>query len=511
MTWTVRSPATKEVIGTLEETNGERINEMYASAAQAFSTWSGLPISERIRFLRKVRLQIIEELDQIVKVISDSTGKVSVEALTTEVMTVVDSISHIEKRAAAALKTKRVKTPLTFIGKRSYIEYKPRGTVLVISPWNFPFQLSMIPIVEALAAGNAVILKPSEVTPLVGWLIEKLFTQAGLPDGLLQVAHGGKELGAALVKGKPDFIHFTGSVRTGKIIQTEAAKQLIPTLLELGGKDPMIVCADANLERAVQGALWGGFTNSGQVCMSVERVYVDKSVYQEFVDRLVEAAQHLRQGTAADSDIGSMTFPQQTAIIKEHVTEALDKGATLLAGDHPDKWEEGQMFIKPMILTNVNHGMAVMQEETFGPVLPIMAFETEEEAVALANDTRFGLNASVWTADLERGKQIVSRLISGNAVINDVIITVANPYLPYGGAKEGGIGAYHGDVGMQGFCVQTAVMVDKGRRKKEVNWFPYEGKYELFVRLIRSFWGENRNWRGFLAAYRQLLKKESRK
>lgn len=510
MTWTVRSPATKNVIGTLEETSVEQVDKLYENAKKAYLTWAGLPISERVHSLRKLRLHIIDELDYIVKVISDSTGKVAVEALTTEVMTVVDSIAHIEKRAAAALKTQKVKTPITFIGKASYIEYKPRGTVLVISPWNFPFQLSMIPIAEALVAGNAVILKPSEITPMVGVLIENLFKEAEFPEGLLQVAHGGKELGAALVEGKPDFIHFTGSVRTGKIIQMEAAKQLIPTLLELGGKDPMIVCADANMERAVQGAIWGAFTNSGQVCMSVERVYVDKSVYREFVDRLVQATQSLKQGTASDSDIGSMTFPQQTAIIKEHVTEALEKGAELIAGEHPDQWADDQMFIKPMIVTNVNHDMAIMQEETFGPVLPIMPFETEEEAIFLANDTRFGLNASVWTTDVERGKRIVSRLLSGNAVINDVIITVANPYLPYGGTKEGGIGAYHGDVGMQNFCVQTAVMVDKGRKKEEVNWYPYEGKYELFARLIRSFWGKKRNWGQFLAAYRQLLKSGDR-
>ncbi|OCA92138.1 aldehyde dehydrogenase family protein [Pseudobacillus wudalianchiensis] len=506
MIWTVKSPATKKVIGTLDETPLERAEDLYDNANKAFLTWSGLSISERVHFLQKLRLSIVEQLDDIVKVIHDSTGKVAVEALTTEVMTVVDSISHIEKRAAAALKTRKVKTPITFIGKSSYIEYKPRGTVLVISPWNFPFQLSMIPIVEALVAGNAVILKPSEITPMVGVLIEQLFEQAGFPAGLLQVAHGGKELGAALVKGKPDFIHFTGSVRTGKIIQAEAAKQLIPTLLELGGKDPMIVCADANMERAVQGAIWGAFTNSGQVCMSVERVYVDKSIYQKFVDRLVQETQALKQGIAADSDIGSMTFPQQTAIIKAHVKDALEKGAELIAGDHPDQWKDGQMFIEPMILTKVDHGMAIMQEETFGPVLPVMPFETEEEAIALANDTRFGLNASVWTADLDRGKRIVSRLISGNAVINDVIITVANPYLPYGGAKEGGIGAYHGDVGMQNFCVQTAVMVDKGHKKKEVNWYPYEGKYEAFVKLIRSFWGEKRDWGQFLSAYKKLLK-----
>lgn len=508
MRWTATNPATNTVIGEAEETLPEAVEGMYTVARRSFGVWAGLPLSERIRYLRKLRLTLVEEMNKIVEMIKASTGKAAVEALTTEVMTVIDSISHIEQRAPLALRTKKVKTPITLMGKSSYIEYKPRGTVLIISPWNFPFQLSMIPIVEALVGGNTVILKPSEVTPMIGILIEQLFEQAGFPEGVVQVAHGGKDTGAALIEGQPDYIHFTGSVPTGKIIQTEAAKRLIPTTLELGGKDPMIVFADANIERAVQGALWGAFNNSGQVCMSVERLYVEKSIYAEFMDRLVQEAGRLKQGTSFEDDIGSMTFSKQVRVVKEQVEDALNKGAVLAAGKHPDKWEEGHMFIQPLIITNVDHRMKIMREETFGPVLPIMAFETEEEALALANDSRFGLNASVWTSDIERGKQAVSRLVTGNAVINDVIITVANPYLPYGGVKEGGIGAYHGDVGMQSFCIQTSVMVDKGTKLSEVNWFPYEGKYEAFAELIRSFWGRKRSWRSFLRAYRRITAKK---
>lgn len=423
---------------------------------------------------------------------------------------VADALSHIEKRAQSALKTRKVKTPITFIGKSSYIEYKPRGVVLVISPWNFPFQLSMIPIAEALVGGNVVLLKPSEITPLVGTLIEDLFAQAGFPEDVVQVAHGGGELGAVLVEGKPDYIHFTGSVRTGKIIQSEAAKNLIPTTLELGGKDAMIVFADANIDRAVQGALWGAFSNSGQVCMSVERIYVERTIYYGFLERIVQQTHNLQQGTSASDDIGSMTFPNQVDIVKAHVTEAIEKGAELLTGDHPAFWGTNQMFLKPMILTGVTHDMQIMQEETFGPVLPIMPFDAEEEAIILANDTRFGLSASVWTADLDRGKRVVSKLITGNAVINDVIITIANPYLPYGGVKEGGIGTYHSDSGMQTFCIQTAVMMDGGRTNSEVNWFPYAGKYELFMTLIHSFFGEKRNYFKFLKSYFSLLAVSSR-
>ncbi|WP_018133007.1 aldehyde dehydrogenase family protein [Effusibacillus pohliae] len=505
MTWVVKHPATGETIGSLQETPPAKVNDLYREAKEAFAAWSRLPVRKRLNYLRALRLAIVEDMEDIVRVISQSTGKIPTEALVTEVMAVAEAILHIEKRAPHALKTKKVKTPITFIGKTSYVEYKPRGVVLVLSPWNFPFQLSAIPVAEALAGGNTVILKPSEISPLVGVLIEALFAKAGFPKGVLQVAHGGKELGTALVRAKPDYIHFTGSVRTGKIIQAEAAKHLIPTTLELGGKDPMIVFADANLERAVNAAVWGAFSNSGQVCMSVERIYVQRPVYDEFVTRLAQAAECLRQGNDPDDDLGSMTFPTQLNIVASHVKQALEQGARLLTGEHPDTWQEGWMFLKPMIVTNVTQDMDIMQEETFGPVLPVMPFDTEEEAIQLANDSRFGLSASVWTSDIGRGKRVVSRLVTGNAVINDLIITIANPHLPYGGVKEGGLGAYHADIGMQTFCVRTSVMVDSGRWNREVHWFPYAGKFLPFANLVRSFWGRSRNWPGFLRSYLQLL------
>jgi acyl-CoA reductase-like NAD-dependent aldehyde dehydrogenase len=319
------------------------------------------------------------------------------------------------------------------------------------------------------------------------------------------VAHGGRELGAALVEGHPDYIFFTGSVRTGRMVAEAAARQLIPVTLELGGKDPMIVFADAPLERAVQAALWGGLMNSGQVCMSVERVYVERSIFDRFVLGLVEEVGRLRQGREDGSDIGAMTSLQQVEIVRSQVEDALARGARLLTGQPPSNWDLSRgLFVPPMVLTDVTPDMKVMREETFGPVLPVMPFDSEDEAITLANDTPYGLSASVWSRDVNRARRVASRLVCGNALVNDVVITVANHHLPYGGEKASGIGRYHGEVGMRQFCVQTSVMVDKGRRRRELNWFPYAGKYALFRELAASFYGPTRHWIRFLRAYLRL-------
>lgn len=505
MNWIAHNPATSEEIGEIQDTPIEEIPNIMAKGREGFLQFSRLSLEERVKYLTTLRHLIVDKQAGISKTIARSTGKIVTEALTTEVMVVTDAILHAEKRTKIALSPKRIKTPITFIGKSSYVEYKPRGVVVVISPWNFPFMLAMIPAIEALAAGNAVIIKPSEVTPMVGILIESLFNQLGLPEGVAQVVHGGKEIGEELIRSRPAFIHFTGSVKTGKAIQAAVGSELIPTTLELGGKDPMIVFEDANIKRAVSGAIWGAFSNSGQVCMSVERVYVQRSIFHTFVDMLVDEAMKLRIGNGQDDDIGSMTTARQVEIVKRHVSEALARGATLLTGEPPDNWDPDSMYLKPMVLIDVKQDMAVMQEETFGPVLPVMPFDTEQEAIDLANDSRFGLNSSVWTSDIPRGKRVISQLITGGALLNDVILTIANPYLPYGGVKDSGLGSYHADTALQNFCLQTSVMVDRGKKLREVNWFPYGDKGKLFEDLLRSYWGNNRNLIRFGTSYLKLL------
>lgn len=501
------APATGKLLGELEETAATEVDAYYQKARAAFSQWSGLSISSRLTYLRRLKEYMADHMDEIAKGISDDTGKVLTEALVADIMPTLDAIDHICRHGESILKRRKVKTPLLLIGKKSFVEYMPRGVVLVISPWNYPLQLAVVPMVSALAAGNSVILKPSEVTPLVGKLIEEIFEKVGFPDGVVQVAHGGKEVGAAFTNGKPDYIFFTGSVRTGKIIQEVAARDLIPTTLELGGKDPMIVFADANLERAARGAAWAAFTNSGQVCMSAERLYVEQSVYKEFLDLLKQEVNRLSIGNDENSDVGSMTFPQQIHIVKNQLEEALENGAVMETGLPPEKWQPG-MFLPLMVVTNVNQQMKIVQEETFGPLLPVTPFKDEQEAIALANGTEYGLNASVWTSDSAKARRVASQLVSGAVVINDAIVTVANHGLPFGGAKKSGIGRYHGEGGLRIFCHEKSIIEDPGRKKTEIQWYPYKGKYPLFLNLFKSYFQANRNWISFVKNYLALLNKD---
>jgi Aldehyde dehydrogenase family. len=500
------NPATGEVLADVEETNPDEIPEIMQRAKQAFLPWSSLPLERRLEYLRRFRQVLLDEMEEVVDAIVKDTGKVPTDALVSDLMPTLDAITHTVKEAEKILRPKGVNTPLLLFGKRSYVEYMPRGVVLVISPWNYPLQLSVIPVISALAGGNTVILKPSEVTPLVGKKIEEWFGKAGFPPYVVQVAHGGKEIGARLTEARPDYIFFTGSVRTGKIIQGTAAKYLIPTTLELGGKDPFIVFADAPLERAAKGAVWASFTNAGQVCMSAERIYVERSVYEPFLELMKQETEKLVLGTDPDSDVGAMTFPPQKEIVRRHVQQALARGARLITGLPPDEWDDS-LFVKPMILTDVDPDLDIVCEETFGPVAPVIPFDSEEEAIELANRTRYGLNASIWTKDLKRARRVASRLVSGAVTINEAIISVANPYLPFGGAKESGIGRYHGTEGLTIFCHEKSIVVDRGWLKREIHWYPYQGTYPHFLRLFRSYFSERKNWVGFLRSFLQLLKR----
>jgi len=500
------APATGEHILSWESTSIDEVEKMFQISKKASVNWGQLSILERLSYFRALRDILIAELEEATTVISKSTGKVKLDALASDIMPVLDFLSYLDKKAVSILKQQKMKTPLIFIGKKSYVEYMPRGTVAIISPWNYPFQLTMIPILSALIGGNTVISKPSEVTPAVGKYMEKLFAAANFPEGVIQIAHGAKEVGQALIDNQPDYIFFTGSVATGKVIAEQAAKHLIPVTLELGGKDPMIVCHDANLERAAKGAVWGGFTNSGQVCMSVERLYVDERVYDVFVQLVKREVEKLMQGTNINDDIGSMTFKKQIEIVKEHVTDALTNGAKLVTGNPPEKWQEGSHFLQPIVLTDVKDNMKIIQEETFGPVLPIMSFRDEEDAIIKANSSPYGLNASIWSNDLKKARKMASRLESGAVLINDVLISVANHHLPFGGAKKSGIGNYHGENGLRMFCQEKAIMVDLGKRASEVQWYPYKGKYENFSVMIESYFGSKKNWLGFLSSYLKLLK-----
>lgn len=477
------NPWNEEIFGEVAESSVDDVKKAMKAGRAAFNHWQNTSIKNRIEYLAKIRKYFVKNLDELVEGISKNTGKVYTDTLSSEIYPTLDIIKYYEKNLGRILKPRKVKTPAFLIGKESYIEYRPMGVIAVIAPWNYPFQLSVIPIISALAAGNCVIYKGSEVTPYVSVLIEEMFKSAGIPEGVIQVLFGGKEIGEEIINQKPDKVFFTGSVATGKKIAESAARDLIPVELELGGKDPMIVFEDANINRAVQGALWGAFTNCGQVCMSVERLYVQESIYDEFLSNLVFEFDKLNYGSDTYDDIGSMTSKAQIKIVKNHIDDAIKKGAIAITGRKLK--EENGFKINPVILTNVNNDMLVMTDETFGPVLPIMKFKTEEEAIKLANDSPYGLNSSIWTKDLNRAKRVVRQLVTGGCCINDVIISVANPHLPFGGVKNSGIGRYHSEQGIYTFCNQTSIVVDEGRKNKGINWYPYDKKsYRRLKKLI---------------------------
>jgi len=488
----LQNPATGEQLGTLAEATPEHVQQTMERARHAFATWTATPLAERLDYLARLRHYLVLHGEELARKISQATGKVSLEAYMTEIFVTVDTIRYYEKHAAKMLSAQKVPTPLALWPKKSYIHYKPMGVVAVISPWNYPFQLAVIPVLSALVAGNTVVLKPSEITPATGLMIEELFHAVSMPEGVVSVLHGGRAVGEAVVAASPDKIFFTGSVATGKKIMASAAENLIPVELELGGKDPMIVFEDAHLERAANGAIWGAFTNSGQVCMSVERLYVHERVYSDFIKLVTEKAAALRQGFPDQAEVGSMTSPQQVKIVRAHVEEALASGATAVIGGH---FSPDSMFIPPTILTHVTPEMKIIEEETFGPILPIMTFSTEEEAIRLANASPYGLNASVWSQDKKKAQRVAEQLESGNVCINDVIISYANPHLPFGGVKQSGIGRYRGPTGLHAFTHIISIIHDPGTRKREVNWYPYTKDQEImFVGLTNLLFGKKRKW-----------------
>ena len=342
-----------------------------------------------------------------------------------------------------------------------------------------------------LMAGNAVLLKPSEYTPFVGLQIGELFRAAGLPEGVLQVLTGDGTTGAALAEEAIDKIFFTGSVRTGRKVAESAARRLMPFVLELGGKDPMIVCADAPFERTVNGAVWGAFSNCGQTCASVERLYVVESIADRFIKALVEKTKALRVGMDGQQDIGPLNNARQLQIVTEQMEEAVARGANVLIGGKRITSLPGYFF-EPTIVTNVNNSMRLMQEETFGPVLPVIPVKDEAEAIRTANDSNFGLLASVWTKDTSRGKAIADQLEAGTVLINDVMYTHSAAETPWFGVKQSGMGVTHSKHGLREFVQMKHINWDLLPMKTNLWWFPYSEdrlrNFKLLMKLLHK-WG----------------------
>src|SRR6266566_7378658 len=418
-------PATGDEIGSASLTSPEEVQQAVRRARASQPAWAKLSFQERGRVILRARKLMLAERDEIARLVSRETGKPIAEAVSMEIVPTLDAM-HYFARAPKSLLAPQKSDIVQYglMGRSSRIVFRPLGVIGIISPWNFPLATPADEVVMALMAGNAVVLKPSELTPLSGLKLGDIFKRAGLPPGALEIITGDGSTGASLIDARVDKIMFTGSVATGKRVAEAAAKYLTPVVLELGGKDPMIVLDDANIENAARGAIWGAFANSGQCCAAVERCYVHESIAAQFIKAVVEETKRLRQGdpTTRNSDIGAMTSERQLRIVERHVYEATARGAVALTGGERVPNAPGPFF-EPTVLTNVDHNMDVMREETFGPVLPIMTFKTDDEAVRLANDSIYGLTASVWTSNLSRGKRIAERVDAGTVMVNDALYT----------------------------------------------------------------------------------------
>ncbi len=482
------SPVTGEKLGSFPITTPKEVEAAVARARAAFPAWRDLSLEERFEHLDRVREIIRRDGESFAKIISEDTGKPLVDSLMTELMSIPLFIDYYQKEAPKALRRRRLAPQLLFPGKVSYVEHFPMGVIAVISPWNFPFQLAMVPVISALIAGNTVVLKPSEVTPLTGELMKEIFEEANLPEGVVEVIQGDGSTGAALTKADVNKIFFTGSVETGRKVMAAAAKKPIPVELELGGKDAMIVCHDANLDRAARAAVWGAFLNCGQMCISVERLFVVEEIYDEFLAKVRAEIAAIRVGPPGEgNDMGPLTFSKQIDTVEAHLKQAEEKGATIDMGGRA-KEGPGQFF-EPTLVLDVTEEMDIYAEETFGPVLPVIRVRDEEEAIQMANRHKFGLTGSVWTRDRERGIELASRMESGQCSVNDLVLSVGNPALPFGGVKQSGFGRYHGPEGLYSFTHQKAIMVAAGRLGVEPFWFPYAGKYPPMLEAFEGLLG----------------------
>jgi acyl-CoA reductase-like NAD-dependent aldehyde dehydrogenase len=490
----VEDPATGQVIGSVPNHSADEVANMVERARAAQPGWEAMGFEGRARVLRRAQKWVLDNSERIVRTIVSETGKTYEDAQLAEVSYAANAFGFWAKHAPEFLADEKVRSSNPFVlGKKLTLRYKPLGVVGVIGPWNFPLTNSFGDCIPAMAAGNSVILKPSEVTPLTSLVMKEMMDECGLPPNVFQVATGDGETGAALIDGV-DFIMFTGSTRTGKKVMAKAAETLTPVGLELGGKDPMIVLADADVERAANAAAYYSMNNGGQVCISVERVYVEEPIYDEFVAKVTEKVREIREGVPTGEgavDIGAVIFPPQLDIIESHVADAVDKGAKVVTGGHGQR--EGGRFYEPTVLVDVDHTMKAMTEETFGPTLPIMKVRDADEAVRLANDSPYGLAASVWSKDVVRGEEIARMVEAGAVCVNDAQINYFALELPMGGWKSSGLGTRHGPGGIRKYCAQQALLVTRLAMKKDIHMFPYKARTtRLLGRGVKLLYGRGK-------------------
>ena len=470
----VEDPATGRLVGSVPKLTPEDVRLLAARARAAQPGWETMGFDGRGRVLRRAQSWMLDNSRRVVETIVSETGKTYNDALVAEVGYAVPAFGFWAKNAQRYLADERVgSSSLFMLGRRLVMRYRPLGVVGVIGPWNYPLTNSFGDCIPALAAGNSVVLKPSEVTPLTSLLMAEMLDECGLPADVFQVATGTGDVGAELID-HVDFVMFTGSTATGRKVAERAARTLTPAALELGGKDPMIVLRDADVEKAANAATWYSMQNGGQTCISVERAYVEEPIYDEFVRLVTEKVGKLRQGAPerfGDVDVGAITFAPQLDVVDSHVRDAVEKGARVAVGGRSRK-VPGR-FYEPTVLVDVDHSMQCMTEETFGPTLPIMKVADAEEAVKLANDSQYGLQASVWTRDTARGEQLARRIESGVANVNEHQINYFALELPMGGWKASGLGSRHGPDGIRKYARRQASVISRHGLKRQFFMYPY--------------------------------------
>jgi len=470
------NPATGELVGSVATITPDQVQGVVDDVARIQPAWAELSLKTRGAYLRRAADALLDDIDELAELLVSEQGKPRAEAYTMELLPTVDALHWCAKAGPKILAEEKVRMSQAFLAsKKSRFTYEPIGVVGVIAPWNYPWSIPFGEVAIALMAGNGVVLKPASLTPLLGEAIRRVFEKGGLPEGLVRVVHGGGAVGDALAKSSAGKIFFTGSVEVGRTVGEVCARQLKGSVLELGGKDPMIVCADADLSNAISGAVWGGFANAGQTCSGIERVYVVREIADRFIEGVARETQKLRLGNPAEweTEIGPMTSPGQYEIVVDLIEDAVASGATKLCGGPTPVAGLSDKYIAPTVLTGVTHEMRIMNEEVFGPVLPIVVVDSEQEAIDLANDSEFGLGASVWTKDRQKGARIARRIESGMVWVNDHSFSHGACQCAWGGVKDSGVGRSHSKFGFYE-CVNIKMNAWEPGLTRDFWWHPYD-------------------------------------